>query len=188
MAGELVNMSEQFSGLPMASLIGGPLKAACDSQLILARGTADFIQSVGFEDDKKTIRTAKFSFMQRIPDKDGNITDRKMEMDVPMLAIVNIPALKLKTVDVTFDMEVKSSFEDKSSLAAEASMEASLGWGCFKASVKGSVSAHKEQTRKSDNSAKYHIQVLATDEGMPEGLSRVLDIMQTAIAPKQAAA
>lgn len=33
MSTEIVN---QFSGLPMASLIGGPLQAACDAQLQLA--------------------------------------------------------------------------------------------------------------------------------------------------------
>ena len=44
MAGELVKMSDQFQGLPMDSLIGGPLTAACDSQVKLARSTADFIK------------------------------------------------------------------------------------------------------------------------------------------------
>ena len=42
---------------------------------------------------------------------------------------------------------------------------------------------HKENTRSSDNSAKYHVQVLAEDTGMPEGLARVLDILHTAIQP-----
>lgn len=51
------------------------------------------------------------------------------------------------------------------------------------AKVKGSISSHKENTRKSDNSAKYHVQVRATQGEMPEGLSRVLDILNTAINP-----
>jgi hypothetical protein len=60
-----------------------------------------------------------------------------------------------------------------------------FGWGCFSATVhvEGSVAAHKENTRSSDNSAKYHVQVLAEDTGMPEGLARVLDILHTAIQP-----
>ena len=40
------------------------------------------------------------------------------------------------------------------------------------------------QPRTSDNSAKYHVAVHAEDRGMPEGLARVMDIMQSAIAPK----
>ena len=60
-----------------------------------------------------------------------------------------------------------------------------FGWGCFSATVhvEGSVATHKENTRSSDNSAKYHVQVLAEDTGMPEGLARVLDILHTAIQP-----
>lgn len=185
MANELVNMSEQFSGLPMASLIGAPLKAACDSQLMLAKATADFITSVGLKEDKATLRTAQFAFKQRVPGNDGALTDRDMVIEVPMLAIVNIPSLSVKTVDITFDMEVKSSFEEKSSEDKSGKFEARVGWGIFSASVSGSISSHKEQTRKSDNSAKYHVQVLARDDGMPEGLARVLDIMQSAITPKE---
>ena len=32
----LVKMAEEFGGLPMESLIGGPLQAACDAQTMLA--------------------------------------------------------------------------------------------------------------------------------------------------------
>lgn len=49
-----------------------------------------------------------------------------------------------------------------------------IGPFSMKAKVKGSISSHKENTRKSDNSAKYHVQVRATQGEMPEGLSRVL--------------
>lgn len=31
----LVKMAEEFGGLPMESLIGGPLQAACDAQTML---------------------------------------------------------------------------------------------------------------------------------------------------------
>ncbi|MCF8382043.1 MAG: DUF2589 domain-containing protein [Chlorobium sp.] len=47
----LVNMEDQFKGLPMADLIGGPLQAACEAQMRLAEATADFIRSVCFDID-----------------------------------------------------------------------------------------------------------------------------------------
>ncbi len=43
----LVKMAEEFGGLPMESLIGGPLQAACDAQTMLAGATARFIEEVG---------------------------------------------------------------------------------------------------------------------------------------------
>ena len=42
----LVKMAEEFGGLPMESLIGGPLQAACDAQTMLAGATARFIEEV----------------------------------------------------------------------------------------------------------------------------------------------
>ena len=60
----------------------------------------------------------------------------------------------------------------------------------FKGTVKvsGSVATHKENTRSSDNSARYHVEVHAKDTGMPEGLARVLDILQSSVAPKSISA
>ena len=55
----LVKMAEEFGGLPMESLIGGPLQAACDAQTMLAGATARFIEEVGLvkEGDKQVVRT-----------------------------------------------------------------------------------------------------------------------------------
>ena len=212
MANELINMSDQFQGLPMDSLIGGPLTAACDAQLKLANATADFIRVVGFlppakpdPNDPNAVgdtRTATFKFKRpvEIPTSPGTsltpgepplptIREETVEMEVPLLAIVKVPNLSVTTVDITFDMEVKSSFTTSLKTDAEASMEGgfSIGYGPFSAhvSIQGSVACHKENTRSSDNSAKYHVEVHAEDKGMPEGLARVMDILQSAIAPKK---
>lgn len=186
---ELVDMASQFKGLPMADLIGSPLTAACDAQIRMAVATADFIKTIGFfppEAGNKDphavggLRTAKFAFHR-------NTVDGKelVELDVPLLAIVKVPALSITRVDVTFDMEVKSSSASKDSTDASLTVgvEASGGWGPFsvKVNVQGSVASHKENTRSSDNSAKYHVEVHAIDSGLPEGLARVLDIMGQAI-------
>ena len=66
------------------------------------------------------------------------------------------------------------------------SADMEMGWGPFslKVHVEGSVASHKENTRSTDQSAKYHVEVHAADKGMPEGLARVLDMMNSAIAPK----
>jgi hypothetical protein len=209
---ELVNMSDQFKGLPMESLIGGPLTAACDAQIKLANATADFIKVIGFMpppaggNDPNAIgdtRTAAFKFKRPVEqaiEMDANgkptgnlpISEEEVELEVPLLALVKVPNLSITSVDVTFDMEVKSSFSATEKSDAEASMAATaqVGWGVFSAKVhiQGKVSSHKENTRTSDNSAKYHVAVHAEDRGMPEGLARVMDILQTSIAPKKIAA
>lgn len=204
MADELVNISSQFKGLPMSDLIGGPLNAACDAQVKLAQATADFIKVIGFlppaaADNKDPnavggTRTALFRFKRPVdnPAPGGGIAEEEVELEVPLLAIVKVPNLSIATVDVTFDMEVKSSFSQKESedKKAEFAADISVGWGVFSAKVHlaGSVATHKENTRTSDNSAKYHVAVHAEDKGMPEGLARVLDILQTACAPRRISA
>ncbi len=201
MANGLVNMSDQFQGLPMSDLIGGPLKAACDAQIQLARGTSTFINTVGFDPPDPTksppggaMRYVDFKFERPREVADDStsppgtkVVAEKVRLTVPMLSILPIPNLQVDTVDVTFDMEVKSSTSHKDSKDAEIGFEAEakLGYGPFSLSVKvhGKVSTHQENTRSSDNSAKYHVAVHATNHGMTEGLKRVFDIMASSIGP-----
>jgi len=190
----LENIANQFSGLDMGSLIGGPLTAACKAQTDLAMSTVNFIQQVGFYSDNgiSKTRVADFSFERTVmngKDPLGNpIFDKEeVKMSVPLLAIVNVPSLMIQNVDITFDMEVSSSESSESGTDAEASMSASasVGFGVFSASasISGKVSTYSNNTRKSDNSAKYHVEVHAAQGGTPEGLSRVLDIIAAAVAP-----
>lgn len=185
-------IANQFSGLDMAALIGGPLQAACDAQTMLARSTLNFIEEVGLEapdaNGVRKVRTANFSF-DRAADQtgDGKTASEKVEMNVPLLAIVNVPALSIDVVDVTFDMEVKSSTSSESSSDKNGELEANAGLkiGPFSMNVKikGSIACHEKNTRSSDNSAKYHVQVHASQQKTPEGLMRMLDIISSAVAP-----
>src|SRR5215510_3614418 len=166
MADEIVNMSSQFKGLPMDELIGGPLSAACNAQIKLAQATADFIQLIGFQkpdqNGRQDTRTASFRFKRPVdspPQQAGGAAnnqsyEEEVEIEVPLLAIVKVPALGITTVDITFDMEVKSSFSSKEStdMSASASLDASVNYGIFSAKVhiQGSVATHKENTRTSD--------------------------------------
>ena len=184
-------ISDQFGALPMTDIIAAPLLAACEAQMILAKSTADFIDKVGMNTDangNKTARTVEFAMSRPVAQADGSMRQESVNIQAPFLALVNVPALTVKEVTIDFEMEVKSSSTEKSSLDTKASMEASgnANWGFARASVKvqGSVSSHKESTRTSDTRAKYTVHVEARDDGPPEGLSRLLDIMAQAVAPK----
>lgn len=188
----LVSMQDQFSGLDMAALVGGPLKAACDAQMMLANSTARFIEDVGLEppaeDGSRKVRTTSFSFTRAATAPDGaSIGSEEVMMNVPFLSIIKIPSLMVNAVDITFDMEVKSSTSSESTSDKKGELEANAGLkiGPFHMDVKikGSIACHESNTRSSDNSAKYHVEVHARDSAMPEGLARMLDILATASAP-----
>ena len=199
------SMGDQFRGLPMGDLIGGPLTAACDAQVRLANATADFIKVIGFlppaasgttpadpnavgDVRKVTFRFDRAAQGSAADASTGVVPMETVELDVPLLAVVKVPNLSINKVDITFDMEVRNTEQSREATDATASLEAEakVGWGPFSATVKisGSVSSHKENTRSSDQSAKYHVEVHAVDDGMPEGLARVLDIIAQSVGPK----
>lgn len=191
---DIINMADQFSGLPMESLIGGPLQAACKAEVMLAAATTNFIETIGFQEadgtgNPRKAKTVAFSFQRPATDPEGKtIGNETVSLEVPVLSIVNIPSLMVQSVDVTFDMEVKSSVASQQTSDKSGTLDAhaKLGWGVFSldVTIKGSVSSHESNTRSSDNSAKYHVSVQARQGGTPEGLSRVLDILSSAVQPK----
>lgn len=175
-------IAEQFAGLDMQQLIGGPLSAAADASTQLANSTADFINRVGFDANGK-VRTVAFAYQKRSMNEDGTSNLDEMKVDVPMLAIVPIPNLQVDEVNILFDMEVKQSEKSEKSMDLGATISGTVNLGIVKVSVSGSISAHSSNTRSSDNSAKYHVDVRATNHGTPEGLARVLDMMAANVAP-----
>lgn len=286
MTQETVN-SNEFSGLPIENLIGGPLEAAANAQILLAQVISNFIQEVGFvkketitttitiaddysakaeytkifikdadihkgdnqtkideklnnyfkikisdyvttntennsELDYSTCLTTNTNRIKTYIDTVANIQsedsaeeknkkiikymtknetssetssevryvtfdyqdgDKDKTLEIPFLALVNVPSLKVNNVDITFNMDVKSATEDNSKTAAESSLSVGENWGDTRVNFQGSVSALKESTQTTDTSAKYTINVTASDPGMPEGLSRVLDILTANAKP-----
>lgn len=197
MADGLVNMGQQFGTLPMESLIGGPLIAAAQANQMMVGTNAKFIMDIGFKKDSSGKTTGEANMVefgweqQNVEKVDGKdvVTPKQMKVKVPMLAIVPLPGLKVKEVNVNFSMQVNSSTEDTSESSSELGVEGSgrIGYGPFSVGVKvhGKTSSHSSQTRKSDNSAKLDISVVAEDGGITEGLARVLDMMHDAISPSQ---
>jgi Protein of unknown function (DUF2589) len=51
----MANPGQELSSINFGALIGGPLVAVIEAQTMAARATADFIKTVGFDDDKKPI-------------------------------------------------------------------------------------------------------------------------------------
>lgn len=177
-----MGIGDQFAGLPMENLIGGPLSAAAKANKEMAAITADFINTVGFDKDGK-LRTAAFMYEKRTANEDGTMSSDELKVNVPMLAIMPIPNLQVDEVNVMFDMEVKQSEKSESAMDMSASATGTLNLGIVKVTVTGSVSSHSTNTRSSDNSAKYHVDVRAANHGIPEGLARVLDMMAASLSP-----
>lgn len=279
---ELLSMSQQFSGLPMDSLIGGPLNAAasangtmaanqvkfmldtCFTKIVVpaAAGTAatagtpgspavpavidsttglvttaavpsvpainptpavpgvseytnyapiminmsltrQVITPVGDSVSKAYVLSVEAynksmaSGQNATPPSEpkANIQNITTAFNLPLLTIIPLNSLAVQTVNINFEMEVKSSYgedhsnESSKSMAAEASFEAKINYGIFSASVKGSASTKSEdKTSESShyeksNTAKYTVGVTAGQIPLPEGVKTIIDAFAGAIVP-----
>lgn len=187
------SIKNDFTGLPMEELIGAPLQAACKAQANLSQTSIDFIKNVGFKntsDDSSNLEANMINFKFKRPsvDEAGNESIDEASLSVPLLSIVKTPNLSIQDVNVSFDMEVKTATSETSKTNTDVNTQADSKAGIWFAktniSIKGSVSTSRENTRSTDTSAKYHVDLHASDTGMPEGLSRVFDILNSTIVPR----
>lgn len=167
-----MSIANDLGSLPIEYLLSAPLLAASEAQAKMAMVTAKFIEDVGMSNG--VVRNVKFGY----DTTDGSNVIHN-ELSVPILSIVNIPNLSVSEANVDFCMEVKTQSMDKSSVGTNTTVSASYG-GWFtpvKANITGSVTTSHEHTRSTDKTAKYTISVKSKSNDMPEGLSRVLNIL-----------
>lgn len=184
----MAKIADQFKGLPIGELIANPLIAAAQAQGKLAGLTEQFIEEVGLEKDgdKLKARTVEFSYDTPVTNaKTGDVQVEKRTLNVPLLAIVNTPNLSVKNVTIDFDMTVKSSTEhtDQTDVSTTVNASYKSWWSPVKVSMTASVANKSTNTRKTDNSARYTVHCEARDDGAPEGLMKVLDILGENIKP-----
>lgn len=186
-----LDVNQQLKGIPIAHLVGAPLKAACDAQIMLAQSIANFITTVGFQPqrsptDKFRARQINFSMMRPNKLPNGIITQEKVDMSVPLLSIVPIPNLQVDNVSIDFAIDIETQITSNRKEDTDFEADTEEGGGCFHTSrttTHGQVTTHKEQTRSTDVHARYSFHVEAKQQGYPEGLMKVLDILNSACAP-----
>jgi hypothetical protein len=84
-------------------------------------------------------------------------------------------------------MEIKTSEVNKDSVDTSSSINASVSggfWGMkYSATMAGSVATHKENTRSTDNSAKYNVKVHAEQLPATEGMLKLSDYLTQMMEP-----
>lgn len=194
-----------LQGLPFDNLIGGPLNACIKAQAEAAQTTINFIRDVGLEeravlDDQGKEKT----------DSNGNVVTqtsaiyvhfqfiqngRYVNLSVPLLTIVPIPYICINTIDINFKATVHGV--ESSSYTSEYHREkntdenssTSKGLGILRkkrtTSIKTSVSTKRDSKSTQDSSysieATIDVAVHASQDSMPAGMSRVLEMLNSAM-------
>lgn len=189
MAGVSQKTLSTLQGLPFDNLIGGPLNACVNAQANAAQTTINFIKEIGLQDvtdENGNTRTEAiyvyFSFIQN---------GRKVNISVPLLAIVPIPYIGINTIDINFKATV--SGVESESKTDEYTRETkrdtkSAGFSLFRPKVttmKGSVSTKKDSKSTQDSKfsveATIDVAVHASQDSMPAGMARILELLGSAL-------
>jgi len=176
------NVTDKFKGLPMRELIAAPLIAAAEAQQELAATAWNFYQQIAFDDDGKTARVLEFDIKRPIQ-QDGVMTTMPQSVKAPFIGLVPIPSLLIDRVDVDFQMEVTDTSNVKSTINAEVETKVSGKSWLISAEISGKVTTARENTRMTNQTAKYQIHVSASQQPQTEGLSKLMDIMASCIEP-----
>ena len=199
----LTSMAQQFSGLPIKSLIGAPLIAGAEANAKMAITQTQFMLSTCFNVTADVPPQYKpiminMTLTRSVINADGTSgTPVETKFDLPLLTIMPLNSLAVDSITVNFEMEVKSSFSNdketssESESAAKGEFKAKVGYGCFSAEVSGSVSSSSKSaaSEKShyakSNSAKYEINAHAGQLPLPEGVTTIIKAFSECIAPIQ---
>ncbi len=176
------NVTDKFKGLPMRELIAAPLIAAAEAQQELAATAWNFYKQIAFDEDGKTARILEFDIKRPIQ-QDGVMTTMPQSVKAPFIGLVPIPSLLIDRVDVDFQMEVTDTSNVKSTINAEVETKVSGKSWLISAEISGKVTTARENTRMTNQTAKYQIHVSASQQPQTEGLSKLMDIMASCIEP-----
>ena len=177
------NVTDNFKGLPMRELIAAPLIAAAEAQQELAATAWNFYQQIAF-DGKSGNKARILEFdVERPIQQDGKMTTMSQSVKAPFIGLVPIPSLLIDRVDVDFQMEVTDTSNVKSTTNAEVEAKASAKHWFINAEISGKVTTARENTRMTNQTAKYQIHVSASQQPQTEGLSKLMDIMASCIEP-----
>lgn len=207
----LVSMAQQFTGLPMGSLIGAPLMAAAKANQQMALTQVDFLMKTCFTQQTgtggKDAGTVYQPTMIEMTLTRGVITPGAKAGDpaiiqninstikLPLLTILPLNSLAVDNVTVNFVMQVNSSYsEDHSDTStdtthAEASFDAKIGGALWSVEVKGSVSHDSSNSTtnsthyQKSNSATYTVDVHAGQLPLPPGVGVIIQAYTNNISP-----
>ena len=121
--------------------------------------------------------------VERPIQQDGKMTTMSQSVKAPFIGLVPIPSLLIDRVDVDFQMEVTDTSNVKSTTNAEVETKASAKHWFINAEISGKVTTARENTRMTNQTAKYQIHVTASQQPQTEGLSKLMDIMASCIEP-----
>lgn len=182
-AGNDAGVADQFAGLPIESLICGPIVAAAKGQQELTAVYIDGIKKLAYDKDNKT-NTLDFTYDRPVIKADKTFDTQQCTLKAPLLSLVPVPAFTMDELVVDFEMEVKSSEMKDDKTHEDVSTNVSYSsWFGLDASITGNVSSDSEHKRQTDSSASYKIHARAVQQPPSEGMAKLTALFAQSMEP-----
>lgn len=180
---------DPFTPVDFSMVLGAILRSVLDAQAQAAQTTLEFIYDVGLnsssgvgeEQSAPALRTVRFAY--RKLDESG-VSDADFELEVPLLGMMQIPMISMKSVTVDFEYDVshlrdaKRSERVKSTKAVGVLESIAPRSAALHGSVGRRPATHSDLQLKSNAGLKVSIEL---DRGEnPIGVERLLDILELA--------
>jgi len=205
-----VSIGAELQELPLGFLLGAPLKAAIEAQALAAKSTVEFITIVGLQEDPPDsgnfkVRTADFTYKHPVPDpaNPGSFIEVETTLTVPILSIVPVPFIRISDLNVSFEFKIrdvqtassKNEVTGSTGIHFTNEVNAKFGGGFFgffggpkgdmktttDIQINASTTYQATNRQTTDRSATFKMTMNAVQDLIPEGLARVLNILNDTI-------
>jgi hypothetical protein len=171
-------------------ILGGLMGAVIDAQAQAARATIDFIEEVGTTsgslegNDVHELRNISFNYTKK--DENDNLNQFKLEL--PLLSIVEIPAINIKTAKFSFYYDVvdtvntdtveKSNEPTSSSTGGANAVNKAFFARNKPVRVVGRVSKETNTSSNIEKNAGIKVDIEFQQAALTVGLERILDMLE----------
>lgn len=170
------------SALALGELIGSLLTAIVEGQTAATGSALDFVEQIGLSGDPDhpgfktvTIRYTKL---------DENQEPAEFELELPVLALVNVPTLTVKQAKISFSYDVVTTTRETSDSdgPVESAKPALMGivQPVRPVSLVGYVPRRTTSSRESNERTGIDVEVTVESQSLPLGLERLLELTELA--------
>lgn len=178
-------IAEKFVGLPLGQLIAQPLVEVAKGQAELCNVYLGYLFRMAYKDGDPAGETniLKFKLNRQVVSEEGSTELVPISIEASLLSLVPVPAFVMDEATVRFNMEVTEQTLSKQTGTEEVVSEFGASyWGCH-ANISGKVSSTTENTRQTDDSAKYEVYARAVQQPPSEGMAKLTSIFASVIEP-----
>lgn len=197
------NGVQDLRSLPLSDIIGAPVSAIVQAEAQAARTTLDFIEQVGFVKDPSApagtlgaLRMVEFSYDK--PDVNGQ--PAHFVTRVPLLALLPVPGVRIKTARVSFSAKITDVVSETTETSVSGSVSPSATLDPAEAAkplpvaamatkaplqLRGGFSSSSKSSETTTGSYDLAISLDIEHVSGSPGLEKLLNVLDAAIADLQ---